>query len=141
MQTFLPFANYVDSAKVLDNRRLGKQRVEAYQILRALRGETKGWVHHPATKMWRGYEYELALYGLTMSVEFFERGFDGYNMMMKFTDLCQELQTTNTEKYPWFIGYEPFHISHQSNLYRKDPVHYSQFSGVGAELPYVWPIK
>lgn len=33
MQTFLPFPDFARSAKVLDNKRLGKQRIEAKQIL------------------------------------------------------------------------------------------------------------
>lgn len=36
MQTFLPFPSRVKSARVLDDRRLGKQRVECLQILGAL---------------------------------------------------------------------------------------------------------
>jgi Pyrimidine dimer DNA glycosylase len=36
MQTFLPYPDFVACARVLDSRRLGKQRVEALQILRAL---------------------------------------------------------------------------------------------------------
>ena len=36
MQTFLPYPSFVESAKALDNKRLGKQRVEAYQILKTL---------------------------------------------------------------------------------------------------------
>ena len=139
MQTFLPYPDFEASAKALDYRRLGKQRVEAMQLLNVLNNpDAKGWRNHPAVKMWRGYEYELALYGLTMSVEFYERGFDGYAMMMKFTELCNELQNTNTEKYPWFIGFEPLHTSHKSNLYRKDPEHYARYASVGNELPYVW---
>ena len=35
MQTFLPYPDFARSARCLDNRRLGKQRVESYQILRA----------------------------------------------------------------------------------------------------------
>ncbi|MDQ1681515.1 MAG: hypothetical protein QOH99_56, partial [Frankiaceae bacterium] len=35
MQTFLPYADFGASARVLDDRRLGKQRVETLQILRA----------------------------------------------------------------------------------------------------------
>ena len=41
MQTFLPYSNYPASARVLDNKRLGKQRVEVLQILKALAGESK----------------------------------------------------------------------------------------------------
>jgi len=50
VNTFLPHADFVKSAESLDNKRLGKQRVEAWQILQALRGNTKGWVNHPATR-------------------------------------------------------------------------------------------
>lgn len=36
MQTFLPYPNIIQSAQCLDNKRLGKQRVEALQILKAI---------------------------------------------------------------------------------------------------------
>jgi hypothetical protein len=50
MQTFLPYESYARSAAVLDRQRLGKQRVEAMQILRVLAGETAGWGNHPAVR-------------------------------------------------------------------------------------------
>jgi Pyrimidine dimer DNA glycosylase len=43
MQTFLPFPSFEESARVLDNKRLGKQRVETMQILKALTLPTYGW--------------------------------------------------------------------------------------------------
>ena len=54
MQTFLPRESFIESNQSLDYRRLGKQRVEAKQILNVLlnRTETKGWRNHPITKMW-----------------------------------------------------------------------------------------
>jgi len=52
MQTFLPYQNYSRCAEVLDNKRLGKQRVECLQILNALLDASKGWKQHPAVKMW-----------------------------------------------------------------------------------------
>ena len=52
MQTFLPYAGFADTAQVLDKRRLGKQRVEAIQVLRALTVPGYGWRHHPAATMW-----------------------------------------------------------------------------------------
>ena len=36
MQTFLPVADFEESARLLDSPRLGKQRVETLQILRAI---------------------------------------------------------------------------------------------------------
>ena len=141
MQTFMTHDNYVDTAKSLDTKRLGKQRVEAYQILKALRGDydkTGAWVNHPATVMWRNHQYELALYGLTISVEFYERGFDGYSMMMKFTDICNDLQSGNRESYPWWVTNELLLTTHQSNLMRKDSSYYA--FDVPANIPYVWPL-
>ena len=34
MQTFLPYSSFTESAKILDWRRLGKQRVEGMQIIK-----------------------------------------------------------------------------------------------------------
>ena len=64
MQTFLPYADFKETAKCLDMKRLGKMRVEAMQILMVLTGLNKGkaWTNHPAVKMWRGYEAALAEY-------------------------------------------------------------------------------
>ena len=52
MQTFLPYPDFRASAQVLDRRRLGKQRVEALQVLRGLIVPGYGWRRHPAVRMW-----------------------------------------------------------------------------------------
>src|SRR3954466_3844611 len=54
MQTFLPVADFAESARLLDSPRLGKQRVETLQILRAIELPDYGWANHPAVLMWRG---------------------------------------------------------------------------------------
>src|ERR671916_568603 len=64
MQTFLPYPDFLDSARALDQKRLGKQRVETIQVLRGLVQPGYGWRHHPAVKMWSGYEEALVRYGL-----------------------------------------------------------------------------
>src|SRR5919112_4240448 len=74
VQTFLPFADFAASARVLDQRRLGKQRVEALQVVRGLTVPGYGWRHHPAVKMWAGKLEALVRYGLTMCREWTERG-------------------------------------------------------------------
>src|SRR4051812_49490635 len=66
MQTFVPVADFEDSARLLDSPRLGKQRVETLQILRALELPDYGWASHPAVRMWRGRTPALAAYGLAM---------------------------------------------------------------------------
>jgi len=75
MQTFLPFPDFQKSARILDNRRLGKQRVETLQILRALTYPNAAWRNHPAVKMWRNHRHALALYGVTICREWRSRGF------------------------------------------------------------------
>jgi hypothetical protein len=64
VQTFLPYEDFVATAAVLDDRRLGRQRVETYQILRALTWTSYGWKNHPAVKMWREFVPALVRYGL-----------------------------------------------------------------------------
>ena len=70
MQTFLPYKNFIKSAKCLDYKRLGKQRVEALQIHNIISGKrtTGGWINHPVVKMWTGYDQLLAYYHNTMII-------------------------------------------------------------------------
>ena len=130
MQTFLPYPDLEQSARVLDYRRLGKQRVEAYQILRALRGLSKGWVNHPATVMWRGYESALEQYLRAMILEWIARG---YSNTMDIPDL------DITAQFPMWFGDDRVHASHRANLKRKDPTHYAMFDE-DPNMPYFWPI-
>ena len=74
MQTFLPYPEFEKSAAVLDRLRLGKQRVEAYQILRSIT-LVKGWAYHPIVKMWTGFESSLKLYSNAMVTEWIRRGY------------------------------------------------------------------
>jgi len=138
MQTFVPYTNNAKSAQVLDRQRLGKQRVEVLQILRALAGETKGWVNHPATKMWRGHELALIEYGLAVCEEWVSRG---------YKDTCadrirgyREVFSRDTAKMPsWWRG--AIHMSHRSNLVRKRPDIYGElWRDVDPDAPYVWPV-
>jgi hypothetical protein len=137
VQTFLPYADFRESASVLDYRRLGKQRVETKQILNALSVHgAKGWRNHPATKMWAGHEVLLAYYGLTMCREWLSRGYVD-NLSGFFLDVIYN-EPRNMDM-PWFVGNSAFHLSHQSNLLRKDSTFYGdQFPNVPDNLPYIW---
>lgn len=137
MQTFCISERYIDTAKVLDRQRLGKQRVEAWQILNTLLGVSKGWANHPAVKMWRGYEYALSIYGTVMCNEWIARGYKD-TMQQRFVWACHEL--TNTGRPEWTFD-NTFHRSHMSNLIRKMPEHYRPlWPDVPDDLPYVWPV-
>ena len=108
MQTFLPYPDLRKSAECLDDKRLGKQRVEAYQILRCLSGLSKGWRNHPAVQMWRGHETALAQYGWHCCTEWIRRGFMD-NLREKFE------RWLNGDPLPpsWF-GNPAFHAAHRA---------------------------
>ena len=134
MQTFLPYKSFNESFKVLDYRRLGKQRVEAMQILNVLLGrrKTKGWVNHPATKMWKGYENALKQYLNECIEHWIARG---YNNNMK-----KEIIEGKIE-YPHWLGDDKFHSTHRSNLLRKDKEFYSKYLWTEADnMEYYWPV-
>ena len=134
MQTFLPHSDFKRSAEVLDYRRLGKQRVEAYQVLRTLLGISNGWKNHPCTKMWKGYEAALKQYGLDICAEWVKRGYKD-----TLTEKIKQLETPPYEHPPWIT--EELCISHRSNLLRKDPIFYGKYNwDVSPDLPYVWPV-
>lgn len=138
MQTFLPSPKFIESAQMLDNKRLGKQRVENLQIMQALL-MGRGFVHHPATRMWAGYEWALLLYQEAICLEWVDRGFR--DTCLASTQALYFKHRDSGEEYaPKWLGWKDFHKSHQSNLIRKDPEHYGPlFPGVPNNLPYIWP--
>ena len=150
MQTFLPYPDFVACAVVLDTRRLGKQRVEALQIVRALLVPEYGWRNHPAVLMWKGYPEALGRYGLEICREWRARGFADTCQPKILTDLSQlgvdqvrgQNQLAAAGALPSWLGDPALHRSHQSALLRKDPEFYgSCFPGVPDDLPYVWPVR
>lgn len=149
MQTFLPCPGFADSARTLDVKRLGKQRVETIQVLRALTVPGYGWRHHPAAAMWAGYEEGLVRYGLDVCGVWCGQGRSDTCAATLATDLAAGTGLTAIRTFdalaeagelpPWH-GDTAFHLSHQSALVRKDPAHYRPlFPEVSDDLPYVWP--
>ena len=156
MNTFLPYPSFEKSAKVLDNKRLNKQIVECYQILKAITLPDYGWQNHPAVNMWREHPISLFSYTWYLNIEYTDRKVERDKLFMapnhKSYDNAAKFFTINYSypRYcqsiidmPDFIGYEPFHLSHQSNLLRKDLYHYNKYfdTSVPIDLPYYWPSK
>ena len=131
MQTFIPFPDFEQCAKVLDYRRLGKQRVECKQILNAIARGNGGWSNHPATNMWRGYEPALRQYMRAIILEWIRRGYKN-NM---------EIPPEEPYELPPWWGREDVHRSHRSALLEKDFEYYYGTHGWEDEpgINYVWP--
>jgi len=147
MQTFVPYADMLESAAVLDNKRLNKQLLEGRQIYSILANKrTKGgWVNHPAVKMWRNYDNALFEYLIAIKYECDERGIS----TEKNWDAIQEMYDWNWDRGsnvimpPWW-GDERVHESHRNNLHVKDPEFYAEFRNASRitcckDCNYFWP--
>ncbi len=86
MQVFRPYIDHRRSAGFLDNLRLGKQRIEAKQVilailrkLGALKDGRRGWLNHPVVLMYfnNGHPYleDLTRYFYAVVDEWVRRGF------------------------------------------------------------------
>jgi hypothetical protein len=138
VQTFLPFTDYLDSARSLDTQRLGKQRVENLQIATALL-TGRGWVHHPATKAWRGLEPAFWDYHEAVVQAWTEQGYQD-TTLESMRALFGEHEVALGGPVPWWVGNSAYHLAHQSNLIRKSPERYEAlFPGVPGDLEYLWP--
>lgn len=125
MQTFLAYPRFVDSARVLDDSRLGNQRNECYTILEVIvkatsmpdspkekRPETGfymfgaskkntkelPWYNHPAVKMWRDYRWALLSYSFSIVREWVARGYQD-NTKEKFLKFGKEVTQTELESW------------------------------------------
>jgi len=143
MQTFLTTtSNWSDVARTLDNKRLNKQALEGWQIMLTLleldpegnHRTPKGWVNHPAVKMWRGHEHELLQYILSMTAEWFRRGYKSTIAIKAINTYARGVATgKTTSKAPkprWMkdkAKFEAIASSHRTALLVKNYEWYSQF--------------
>ena len=150
MMTFTPYADFEKSMRTLDTKRLGKQRVEVIQIVRALTVPGYAWSSHPAVLMWKGYEEALGRYGLTACGVWTERGFgdscaDTIVADLRaagVTSIRQYAELASADALPRWLFDEAVQLSHRSSLLRKDPEHYGPlFPGTPTDIDYVWPVR
>jgi len=133
MQTFLPYKSFYLSAQALDSKRLNKQILEGYQILKVLNNDDPkaAWRNHPAVKMWRGHEGQLWLYIMSMVKEADNRGIKTDTNLKNL----RALQKATSQNWMWGLPMwykDPFTLvkvltTHKANLYTKDPVYYESF--------------
>lgn len=162
MNTFLPYPSFAHSVACLDRARLGKQRIECDQILRALAAaeapETlggrihSGWQRHPAVKMWRGCEAALGVYMTLATWEWQARGYHS-SIILPYSrsrlrneahaSYARMTPTMEEAVPPSWLGREEVHASHRARLLAKLPEHYGLLGW--SEQPrsesegYVWP--
>lgn len=141
IQTFLPYPDFKQSVSCLDPDRLGNQIYR--EGLTLIRG---GWSHHPASKMWKGYEHALALYCLEGLHELKRRGRIYTLHYARFRALERYYPDTGL---PWWLDDERIHLSHQAALLYKNYNWYIKYNwntkpaipNHKGSLPYYWPIQ
>ena len=138
MQVFLPYPDFKKSLESLDDKRLGKQRVEIYQLIAGLEGRpTKTGkpyhirrVNHPISKMFRDNLPALKQY-LNDSIDVWVAR--GKNNTMQKEVINEEIVM------PKWFGNDAFHKSHRANLLRKDANYYGAHGwNDDPSLPYRW---
>lgn len=161
MQSFLvSTGSFDETAQVLDNKRLNKQTLEAWQCLMTMteldpqgnHRTPKGWSNHPVVKMWRGYETALLSYIESTYKEWISRGYK--STMMDKSKLTYEtavaLGRVSSEYVlpPWMSDTDYFSklcSTHRTALLCKNYDWYKQFgwsedSGQQPETyEYMWP--
>ena len=162
MQTFLPLADsYAASVSVLDQQRLGKQRVETMQLVTAItgwafpsereiaagrtpgeifqRGPARGWQRHPAALMWKNDVFALLAYQAATCAEWTSRGYVD-TCLEKTALLVAAARPLSRRLRPSWWGDDRVHASHRANLVRKLPERYSRlWPEVEPVDGYFWP--
>jgi hypothetical protein len=130
MQTFitdLPEFGY--GLRYLDQKRVVKQLLETRQIMSALTGNTRGWVNHPATKMWRGKEDMLWDYGRQNALELDHRGYQWQNNFEQLTAHYEDIANSRYTNGDWSRDdYTRVLYTHRGRLWEKDSDYYSNWS-------------
>jgi hypothetical protein len=118
----------------------------------------KGWVNHPAVRMWRGYETALCVYILEMVREWKRRGYKStlekkLKDTMKHAGLAFSMDTWITDESltpEWMRDLETVKLvtrTHRIALLNKNYEHYSDFewpedAGVQpTSYEYYWPVE
>lgn len=145
MITFLPSSSYIESAKILDTKRLIKQRLEAAQILALILSipnkdgnKRTGYRNHPVTKMWLLYPSQLYIYYLAI---FGEMEVRDINVNPLYYEEELNRQSINVPHLvPLWSNDERLYSSHRAALLAKDYNYYSKYNWKEEpKIDYWWP--
>lgn len=132
-------------ASRLNRQHLVAQLGEGSIVLRALLEpcDGAGWRHHPAVRMWRGYERAFLAYLWAHLVEAESRGFFVDNFRWRFIQGYAAVGLLTPAVMPWWWGGR-IHERERAVLVARFPGHYVKFwpdvsplNGYWTPVPYV----
>ena len=167
MQTFMPLPEFRSSLEKLDDKRLGKQRVEAFQIIRRLFYEyiyvckncRHGVLSHEKLKSktcrkcgkrklkisnaWKNHPAVLMWKGyLSALIHYYNTSLDVWAERGFKNKRLKRLKIKHVRLYPKWMFDEKFNAAHRSNLLRKNEKFYRKYGWKEPiDLPYVWPVQ
>lgn len=130
--TFIINGDFILNARLLDDQRLGKQRVEARQIINAI-CNGGNWENHPIVKAWKPFVEALKYYTNCIILEWVNRGKENNLPLFNVSHLIL---------MPWWATWDRLHQSHRAMLLRKNPFFYKDKFNVDPEYMlygYIWP--
>lgn len=158
MQTFLPYPDFEESAKVLGDKRLNNQINENLILVRTLTGwykdhnkYGKGWPDHPVTKMWSNARMLLDRYAEACLREYCRRGHD---TKLRYAKLMEALYWPQHKEFKehWsdhyrneysagWLGNDNLHKQYRSILIQKKPEEYrDKFPNTPDNLELEYPV-
>ena len=118
MQVFI-IGSALETAKILDKKRLNKQIIECQQILKSINGETKAWANHPCTIQYRKHVNWLISYMHCLKAIF--------NKDIHKARIWNAYALDNTPNFHTQDYFENM----KRRLYTKNHEHYKQFEYLG----------
>ena len=124
MQVFI-IGSPLETAKVLDKKRLNKQVIECRQIINAILGFSKSWANHPCTIQYREHVEWLICYECCLReyIEYMNGNTRYLTTIEKLNEVCEKC-TPNFHTQEYFDNMK-------RRLYTKDNEHYKQFAHLG----------
>lgn len=116
MQVFI-IGSPLETAQVLDKRRLNKQIIECKQILAAIQGDSKAWFNHPIVHMYKNHEKWLRVYMWILSE---------WNAKKSDLLLLMHMNDWAEKNKPEFLTDE-YYTQMKRRLYTKDKNYYNMW--------------
>lgn len=153
MQTYLPYEDFKETARVLEVHDLATSISTSISILDCIHETVDGnevdMVNRlPIVRMWRGREVVLVQYGETLLEEWYGRPSDerlAIDFMAEEDALALHMEWATSGEYsmdrPRWTSDTNLHLAHRAELIRHDPPNYAHvWPDLNLDRAMFWPV-